>query len=106
MKNRKVTKTMVKRIIDRIDDFYGILLTETQVLYILVNDVLIREEWNRAGEIDTLFREKFLSALVRYVGIKDKDWPTGASSPRYSRTFREEFAVKAVKKGIVFTESM
>lgn len=106
MKNRKITKTMVREVINRIDDFYGIKLTETQVLYILVNYSALKDAWDIGGEVDTIFREKFLSCLVWDCGIKDKDWPTGASSPRYSRTFRKEFEKAASKKGIVFTEDM
>ena len=101
-KNRKVTKKMVKEIINQIDDFYGIKLTESQVLYLLINNFALTDAWDVAGEVDTIFREKFLSFIIWHCGIKDRDWPTGRSSPKYSREFYEEFVIKAAKKGIKF----
>ena len=102
MKNRKVTKKMVKEVIEQIDDFYGISLTEAQVLYLLINYSALKDAWDIGGEVDTIFREKFLSCIVWDCGIKDRDWPIGASGPKYSRIFREEFAIKAFSRQMIF----
>ncbi len=98
IKERRITEKMVKETIEDIKFFYGIILTELQVCYILLNYKRVRSDWNKIGDVDTVYREEFINALSIECGIK-RGWPTANESDLVKKRFETRFKKGAAEKG-------
>lgn len=102
-KNRKVTKTMVREVVRDIKDFFGIVLDKFQVCYILLNYQEVRDDWDKIGDVDTAFRDKFLDAIVEECRMSFP-WPKSYCTKLAKQAFEKEFKINAKKHGYKLTD--
>ena len=92
----KISDKKIRDVIDALDDFYGVRLTEKQVAkYFLHNPRVVAEI--KVG-MDTVTRETLIDTLS--MAITGKEWPYGGDSMAYKRKFKSNFKKAAKKNGI------
>ena len=101
---RKITKKMVSQSITEVFRL-GIEITQTQFLFLMVNNESLRQDWNEVGDIDTAFRDQMCHAIAKELNIKCTKgcWPTGLTSNVAKKQFEIEFKEKAKKKGYILS---
>jgi len=93
-----VPKDIVKDIIEMIEDWFKITITEDYVNRMYNEDQLIRKEIDNRGYYDTVVREYMADFIAK--DVTGADWPKYGDVPGYSRCFGITFKVEAPKVGI------
>ncbi len=102
---RKVTKKMIRESILTMFNM-GIEITEPQILFLLLNNKSLRDDWDAVGDVDTAFKDALLDAIAKDCKVKSCDgcWPTGLTHKETKKQFEIEFKEKAHKKGYILNK--